>query len=49
MQPENCTPVDVNLALNLTIDGISIESNLLKGERVTARETLLALAAQTIR
>lgn len=42
--PENCTPVDVNLALNLTIDGISIESNLLKGERVTAKwETLLAL------
>lgn len=42
--PENCTPVDVNLALNMTIDGISIESNLLKGERVTAKwETLLAL------
>lgn len=34
----------MNLALNLTIDGISIESNLLKGERVTAKwETLLAL------
>lgn len=36
--------MDVNLALNQTIDGISIESNLLKGERVTAKwETLLAL------
>ncbi len=42
--PESGAPVDVTLSLNLTADGVSIESNLLEGERVTAKwETLLAL------
>ena len=42
--PETGAPVDVTLSLNLTADGVSIESNLLEGERVTAKwETLLAL------
>ena len=43
--PEGMLPVSVNAAANLTLDGVSVESDLVPTQRVTAKwETLLALA-----
>ena len=43
--PEGALPVSVNAAANLTLDGVSVESDLVPTQRVTAKwETLLALA-----
>lgn len=43
--PEGSTPVSADVAANVTWDGLSLESDLIPGDRVTAKwETLMALA-----
>ena len=43
--PEGATDVTIDAAANIDWDGVSVESDLIPGERVTAKwETLLALA-----